>query len=287
MGLDADIFKPNNAAKNYLGNSNTNATLRLTTGGETYLVQEISTAIDVYEPDLRVDKKVRDRFGVDKYLGTVAPGDTLEYTLTVYNIGSDTSINTFVTDSVRGTAKFVPGSIRVTYGQNLGTKTDAAADDQADFNAATHKLTFRVGTGANGATGGKIGNSPTGVDSTVIKYKVTAEDDCFILKCDNVIVNRAYAHSTGLISGNMITTGSNPAALDGFGCPVSGTTDTYINVSLAACVYPPDTTIANICPFTETLASLYTRPGYTNFFNSSFTSVVTASAAGTYYAVRT
>ena len=287
MGLDADIFKPNNAAKNYLGNSNTNATLRLTTGGETYLVQEISTAIDVYEPDLRVDKKVRDRFGVDKYLGTVAPGDTLEYTLTVYNIGSDTSINTLLTDSVRGTAKFVPGSIRVTYGPNTGAKTDASADDQADFNSSTHKLTFRVGTGANGSNGGKIGNSPTGVDSTVIKYKVTAEDDCFILKCDNVIVNRAYAHSTGLISNNMITTGSNPSALDGFGCPVSGTTDTYINVSLAACVYPTDTTIANICPMTETFASLYTRPGYTSFYNSSFTSVVTASTPGTYYAIRT
>lgn len=287
MGLDADIFNPNNSSKNYLSNSNTNATLRLTTGGETYLVQEISTAIDVYEPDLRVDKKVRDRFGVDKYLGTVAPGDTLEYTITVYNIGSDTSINTFVTDSLPRTAKYVAGSSRITFGPNTGIKTDAAGDDQVDYNAATNKFTIRVGNGANTATGGKVGNSSTGIDSTVIKFKVTAEQDCFILKCDDVIRNRAYAHSTGLISGNMITTGSNPAAFDGLGCPVSGTTDTYINVSLASCVFPPDTTIANICPMTQTFASLYTRPGYTSFYNSSFASVVTASTPGTYYAVRT
>ncbi len=287
MGLDADIFQPNNATKNYLGNSNTNATLKLTTGGETYLVQEISTAIDVYEPDLRVDKKVRDRFGVDKYLGTVAPGDTLEYTITVYNIGSDTSINTFITDSLVGTAKYVPGSTRITFGPNSGSKTDANSDDQIDYNAASHKLTFRVGTGANGLIGGKVANSATGVDSTVIKFKITTETDCFILKCDDVVRNRAYAHSTGLISGNMITTGSNPAAFDGLGCPISGSTDTYINVSLASCTFPPDTTIANVCPMTQTLASLYTRPGYTNFYNSSFTSVITASTPGTYYAVRT
>ncbi len=287
MGLDADIFHPNNSTKNYLGNSNTNATLKLTTGGETYLVQEISTAIDVYEPDLRVDKKVRDRFGVDKYLGSVAPGDTLEYTITVYNIGSDTSINTFVTDSLVGTAKYVAGSAKITHGPNTGSKTDASADDQVDYNIATHKFTFRVGTGANGSTGGKVANSATGVDSTVIKFKITAETDCFILKCDDVVRNRAYAHSTGLISGNMITTGSNPAAFDGFGCPISGSTDTYINVSLASCVFPPDTTIANVCPMTQTFASLYTRPGYTNFYNSSFNSVITASTPGTYYAVRT
>lgn len=287
MGLDADIFQPNNATKNYLGNSNTNATLKLTTGGETYLVQEISTAIDVYEPDLRVDKKVRDRFGVDKYLGTVAPGDTLEYTITVYNIGSDTSINTFITDSLVGTAKYVPGSTRISFGPNSGSKTDANSDDQIDYNAASHKLTFRVGTGANGLIGGKVANSATGVDSTVIKFKITTETDCFILKCDDVVRNRAYAHSTGLISGNMITTGSNPAAFDGLGCPISGSTDTYINVSLASCTFPPDTTIANVCPMTQTFASLYTRPGYTNFYNSSFTSVITASTPGTYYAVRT
>ncbi len=287
MGLDADIFQPDNSTKNYLGNSNTSATLRLTTGGETYLVQEISTAIDVFEPDVRVDKKVRDRFGVDKYLGTVAPGDTLEYSITLYNIGSDSSINTFITDSSKGTAKYVPNSAKITFGPNLGSLTDAAGDDQFDFNNTTKKMIFRVGRGANATTGGKVGNSGTGVDSTVVKFKVTAEDDCFILKCDNVVSNRAYANSTGKISGNTIITGSNPAAFDSQGCPISGTTDTYINVSLASCSFPPDTTIANICPYTQTLASLYTRPGYSIFKNSSFATVTTAIAPGTYYAIRT
>ncbi len=287
MGLDADIFGPNNATKNFLGNSNTNATLRLTTGGETYLVQEISTAIDVFEPDLRIDKKVTDRFGNNMYLGTIAPGDTLTYRITVYNIGSDSSINTFVTDSIPKESTFVPGSIRYVFGPNTGSKTDGAADDQAEYFGGNNTLRFRVGNSANGVNGGKVGNSPTGVDSTVITYKVTASDDCMVLKCNNKIANRGFVTSTGKISGNTITNGSNPAAFDGFGCPISGTTDTYINVSLASCTFPPDTTIASICPATQTLASLYTRPGYTQFYNSSFNSVITAATVGTYYVVRT
>ncbi|MFY7886778.1 MAG: Ig-like domain-containing protein, partial [Dolichospermum sp.] len=42
-----------------------------------------------------------------------------------------------------------------------------------------------------------------------------------------------------------------------------------------------------MCPATQTLASLYTRPGYTQFYNSTFSSVVTAAVPGTYYAIRT
>jgi uncharacterized repeat protein (TIGR01451 family) len=287
MGLDADIFEPNNTSKNYLGNAKTNAVLKLTTGGETYLVQEISTAIDVFEPDLRVDKKVFDRLGNNVYNATVNPGDTLTYRVTVYNIGSDTAVNTFVTDSIRREAMFVPSSIRYIYGPNSGTKTDGASDDQAEYNPLTLKFKFRVGTGATSAVGGRVLNSSSGSDSTVLSYKVVAVDDCMILKCNNLIANSSLVTSTGKISGNTLSVGSNPAAFDVSGCPISGTTNTFINVSLLSCVFPPDTTIASLCPAFESLASLYTRPGYSRFYNSSFNEVITAVFPGTYYAFRT
>ena len=60
LGVDADIFVPNNAAKNYIGNSATSATIRLTTGGETFLTQMVTLAIDVYEPDLRLKRRYTD-----------------------------------------------------------------------------------------------------------------------------------------------------------------------------------------------------------------------------------
>ena len=287
LGLDADIFAPNNVAKNFIGNSATSATLKFTTGGETYLVQEISTAIDVYEPDLRVEKRVTDRFGVNKHNGTVNPGDTLIYSINVKNIGSDIAVNTFVMDSLSKNANYVPNSTRIIFGPNSGSKTDAISDDQVDFDAVNNKIKIRIGTGANSSQGGSLINSPLGTDSTVIQFKVTATADCFFLNCTNLIANTAFVTGTGQISGNSNTTGSNPMGTDGFGCPLAGSTNTFVNVGMLSCTTPPDTTIATLCPFNQTLASLYTRPGYTTFLNSSFTPVITAASAGTYYALRT
>lgn len=287
LGLDADIFEPNNATKNFIGNSATSATLKFTTGGETYLVQEISTAIDVYEPDLRLEKRVTDRFGNNMHNGTVNPGDTLIYTINVKNIGSDPSVNTSVMDSLSKNANYIPNSIKIIHGPNSGNKTDALSDDQVDYDAVNSKIKIRIGTGANSTQGGVVNNSPAGTDSTVIQFKVTATADCFFLSCTNLIANTAYVTGTGQVSGNSNTTGSNPMGTDVSGCPLAGSTNTFVNVGILTCATPPDTTIATLCPFTQTLASLYTRPGYTTFLNSAFTPVVTAASAGTYYALRT
>lgn len=160
------------------------------------------------------------------------PGDTLEYTLLAKNIGSDPSVNTFVTDTIEGNASFVPGSIQITYGPNSGNKTDAAADDQGEYSAAGKTIKVRIGTGANGVTGGTMLNSPSGIDSTVIKFRVTASTDCIYLQCDNVIDNRAFIFGTGNVSGNLFNNGSNPGIFDGNGCPIPGTTSSPINATL-------------------------------------------------------
>ena len=51
---------------------------------------------------------------------------------------------------------YVPGSLQITAGANTGAKTDAAADDQGDYNGGTNTVTFRLGTGASGTMGGSI-----------------------------------------------------------------------------------------------------------------------------------
>lgn len=229
LGYDADIFIPTNTSKNYIGNSATSATIRLTTGGETFLTQVVTMAIDVYEPDLRATVSVVDLNG-----GTVQPGDILEYTVTGKNIGSDPSVNTFITDTLERNADYVPGSLQISYGPNLGAKTDAAGDDQAEYIAASRVIKVRAGTGANSTAGGTMLNSPSGTDYTEFKYRVTAATDCIILACDNVIDNRAYIFGTGNISGNTFNNQSSPGAFDGNGCPISGITSSTIVNSCAA-----------------------------------------------------
>ena len=285
-GLDADIFVPDNSSKTFIGNSATSANLKLTTGGETYLTQVITTAIDVYEPDLRITKTVKDRLGNNMYLGTINPGDTLTYTLTVKNFGSDTSLNTFITDSIQMNAIYVPGSMKITAGPNTGNKSDATSDDQADYNAANNTLKIRVGTGANSSTGGKVGNSINGADSTVVTFKVTASTDCFILRCDSVINNTANITGTGKISGNTLTVASNPFEFDASGCPISGATQTNIYIHNLNCTAPPDSSIQLCIGAVVPFSTLYTRTGYV-FYNASYSVVTSPSVSGTYYAMRT
>jgi|GEM_PF-866290 len=289
LGLDADIFIPNNAAKNFIGNSATSATLRLTTGGETYLTQVVTMAIDVYEPDLRAACRVVDLNG-----GSVLPGDILEYTIVGKNIGSDPAVNVFITDTLEYNAVYVPGSLSITSGPNLGAKTDAAADDQAEYTAANRTLKIRIGTGANSVTGGQVNNSALGVDSTQIKFRAMATTDCVILQCDNIINNRAYIFGTGNVSGNTWGNGSNPDIFDGSGCPIPGTTASPI--SAASCTPPSASSNSPVCtgstlslstsPASSTALYSWTGPG--GFVSSAANPTranATAAMAGTYTCV--
>ncbi|MCE2683326.1 MAG: hypothetical protein LW704_10305, partial [Cryomorphaceae bacterium] len=128
LGHDASVFSPNNMTYNYIGNNTTSANIRITTGGETILTSVVTSVIDVYEPDLRATVYMQDLNG-----GLVQPGDVLEYTLVGKNIGSDISNGTFMSDTLDPRTTYLPGSISITYGPNLGPKTDAYTDDQAEY----------------------------------------------------------------------------------------------------------------------------------------------------------
>ena len=277
-GLDADIFSPTNTAKNYLSNSVTSATFQMTTGSETYLPQVVTTAIDVYEPDLRAGVKVVDLNG-----GTVNPGDILEYTVVGKNIGSDPSVNTFVVDTLEKNITYVPGSIIVTGGQNQGAKSDNAGDDQAEYNATTRTVKVRMGTGATAANGGSVLNSLTGTDSTQFKFKVSVSTDCVMLSCDNVVNNRAYIYGTGNISGNTISNGSNPGIFDSNGCPIPGTTDTPVNTSSCSAIPDVTTTVCSGASF-QSLLSAANYSFFTNTF-SALSASSTPTVAGIYFAI--
>jgi len=66
---------------------------------------------------------------------------------------------------------FIPNSLKVNYGAGVtaGTKTDAAGDDIADYNAATQTVTFRLGNGADATKGGFLASQ----DSVEVEFKVT------------------------------------------------------------------------------------------------------------------
>ncbi|RYE18475.1 MAG: hypothetical protein EOP51_21880, partial [Sphingobacteriales bacterium] len=290
LGHDANIFIPNNTTKNYIGNSATSASIRVTTGGETILQQVVTSAIDVYEPDIRAGVRVQDLNG-----GAVEPGDILEYTVVGKNIGSDPSVNTYITDTIEGNASYVPGSLIVTHGPNTGAKTDAAGDDQAEYVAANRVVKVRVGTGANAISGGQMNNSVAGTDSTVFRFRVQVTNQCLVLQCDNVVNNQAYIFGTGNVSGNTFNNASNPDIFDGSGCPVAGTVATVINT--VACTPSIASSNTPVCAgtsinlsTTQSASVNYAWSGPAGFSSAIYNPTVanaTAANAGTYNLVVT
>jgi CshA-type fibril repeat protein len=290
LGYDANIFNPDNSSKNYIGNNAISATIRQTTGGETFLTQVVTSAIDVYEPDLRSAVTVENITHPAAELAS--PGDILEYTVSGLNIGSDPAVNTYITDKIEGNAFYVPNSISIIEGPNAGAMTDAAGDDQAEYIAATRTVKVRIGTGANSFQGGSILNSPTGIDHTLIKFRVQISSDCVYMYCDNVVDNSAHIQGTGNISGNIFDNASNPGVFDSNGCAISGTTTTPVNIT--GCSAPTVTVNSPICLGGDINLSATSSPsatyswtgpnGFTSTSSSPTITNVTAANAGTYTA---
>ncbi|MFN4951606.1 MAG: SprB repeat-containing protein, partial [Flavobacteriales bacterium] len=240
LGYDANIYVPNNAAKNYIGNAATSANIRLATNTDIVMAQVITSAIDIYQPDLRATLSINDLNG-----GQVMANDILEYTIKCVNIGSDTSINTFVVDTLDIRTNLIPGTLQVLYGPNTGFKTDALADDQGEYNAANRTVKFRIGTGANGINGGQVNNSVQGNDSTLVRFRVQVIDDCLLLNCDSTLTNLAYIYGTGNISGALYTNNGTPNTYDAFGCPTN--TNSSVVFHTSGCPLPDITNNGPIC----------------------------------------
>ncbi|MBI3194290.1 MAG: DUF11 domain-containing protein, partial [Ignavibacteriae bacterium] len=159
LGFDADVVD----ASNIIPNGATSATLTLTTSGESYIPGCVTTAIELFAPDIQTAKT-----GLDLNGGLLEPGDTLEYTLVSKNIGQDGARDVILYDTIPTFSSYVAGSLKITTGANVGTKTDATGDDQAEYKSTGNLVLFRLGTGANGSQGGTLALS----ESTTVKFKV-------------------------------------------------------------------------------------------------------------------
>ena len=268
LGHDVSIFVPTNTALNYIGNNTSSANIQITTGGETILTSVVTSVIDVFEPDLRATVYIADLNG-----GQVNPGDQLEYTVVGKNIGSDISLGTFITDTLDPRTIYVPNSLSIIYGPNLGSKTDAFLDDQAEYDPVNRVIKARIGTGANGVLGGTVANSPTGADSTVLKFRVTVIDDCLMFQCDQTLENRAYIFGTGNISGNSYNNNGLSDLYDALGCPV--TASDILSINIASCPIPLITYNSPICvgetiqfSFPASTTANYTWTGPNGFSSS-------------------
>lgn len=171
LGIDIDVFRPNTPLPN--GSTSLVARIRGSTGDVNY-PGIMTIATDVFEPEVVTNFS---KAAADDNGAPFRPGDTVTYTVNVANTGNDDAEIVVVTDPLPANVTFVPGSIMVTNGPNAGPKTDAAGDDQVEFNGG--QVVFRAGVGANAADGGVLSPSPTPTptSATTLQFKVTINAD--------------------------------------------------------------------------------------------------------------
>lgn len=121
--------------------------------------------------------------------GPVDVGAEITYRVTAVNKGGDVADNARVTDTVPAGTTYVPGSLRIVDGPNSGAKTDQAGDDQAEFDAATGTVSFRLGDGATGTANGRLANSTALPDGATVEFRVKVGRDA----AGKQILNRAAA----------------------------------------------------------------------------------------------
>jgi uncharacterized repeat protein (TIGR01451 family) len=160
----------------------TSATLTLQASSGVYYPGVVTTAIDLLAPEFPADTK--SVTGMSQ--GTIADaGDILTYTIVLENIGGDDAIGSILTDPLSPDLAFVPGSLTI----DGVVMTDAAGDDQAEFNGTD--ISYRLGAGANAANGGTLAMGAT----TTVTFQAE------VVTPGALIVNQASLAYTASVSG--------------------------------------------------------------------------------------
>jgi uncharacterized repeat protein (TIGR01451 family) len=191
FGFDIDMVN----VDGLLGNNVSSTNLTFKTSGDFYFTGVVTSAIEIYQPVINLNKTAQDLNG-----GTVVSGDIIEYTITATNGGRDVSNNTFLKDVISPNATYIPGSMTI---DNV-SRTDAGGDDQAGF--VNNEVNFRLGNGANVNTGGNLNIN----QSSTVKFRVRVNNNL----PDNTQINNTATstYRSNLLNTNY-STSSNPVSL--------------------------------------------------------------------------
>ena len=202
LGVDIDVFQPNTP----LPNGATSALVRVRgSGGDVNYPGIITLATDVFEPNVvaTFNKTATDVNGPP-----FLPGDEVLYTISLSNTGNDTANNVVVTDTLTSNVTYVPGSLVIVSGPNAGPKTDAAGDDQAQISGST--ITFRAGSGANGASGGSLTPAPGATSATELQFRVRINGNVADGAQVTNVANISYVSAT---TGAPVSASSQPSTI--------------------------------------------------------------------------
>jgi uncharacterized repeat protein (TIGR01451 family) len=185
---------------NKLPNGATSATITLSSTDDQFYPGVVTFVTDLYAPVFgngSFTKTVTDVNG-----GSVHPGDVLEYTLTMTNSGQDGATSVVMRDTLPANTTYVPGTLSIVTGANLGAKTDATGDDQMDYVGASRSVVARLGTGATAAAGGAMAVNAT----TSVRFRASVNSPA---PNGSVVSNQGRLAFNGAQLGTALTASSD------------------------------------------------------------------------------
>ena len=265
LGFDAKIVD----ASGFVPNGATGATFQLQTTNDQYFPGVVTTAINLYAPQVVSTKTATDLTNAS---GPVQPGDLIKYSMTVSNSGQDGANNVVLTDPIPADTQYVPGTLVVVSGANAGAKTDAAGDDQAQFNAGGDSVVFRLGTGATATTGGSLAIGTSTTVTFEVRVNANTPDQ-------TTVTNQATITAVGATSGFPLTALSSAASF---------LVHPLADLSLTKTVNNPTPNVGGTVTFTLNLANLGPSPAtnaqVTDLLPSGLSFVSATPSQGTYNA---
>ena len=202
MGIDIDNI---NVGSLYGITPNaTSATVTFGTEADQYYPSVFAFSIKMKDPLVTINKSVT---GSKAPYNTLQDNETLTYVITGQNTGQGILSNAVVVDSLPAGITYVPGSMKLyNYSSStMLTETDAKDNDYAYVATAAdgvQYLTFYVGTGATGTTGGTLSAG----DQYKVQFCATTANDINLL---STVTNTGYVSGIGSQTGNLSTTITN------------------------------------------------------------------------------
>ncbi len=265
LGFDAKIVN----ASGILPNGATGATFQLQTTQDQYFPGVVTTAINLYAPQVVATKTATD---LTNSSGPVQPGDLIQYGVTVSNTGQDSAKNVVLTDPIPANTQYVAGTLQIVAGANAGAKTDAFGDDQAEFSSANNDVVFRLGSGANATTGGTLAIGAT----TTIEFEVRVNQNT---PDQTVVNNQATITAVGVTSGFPLSVLSSVASF---------LVHPLADLSLTKVLNNPTPNVGDAVSYTLNLSNLGPSPAtnvqVTDLLPTGLTFVSATPSQGTYTA---
>uniref|UniRef100_UPI003BF80342 Ig-like domain-containing protein n=1 Tax=Rubrolithibacter danxiaensis TaxID=3390805 RepID=UPI003BF80342 len=284
LGYDASIIFPKNYKNGnavYLNNSATSADIKLRTASDKYTIGEVSTAIDVYNPYFTFTHTYTNVSPGG--LPAVKPGETIQLLYQFKNIGNDISTKSSLYNDLPSLLSNIK-NLQVSYdnGSTWKSYTNASDNDQAEYIAATNRVNFRLGAGANATTGGAIAAGST----VLVRFEATLTTDCDLLRCTSgTFGNFGMLDFYGNVNAsNHYTLKSAPVPAAGQ-CAISGPLQISADIP-SVCLSPyPDRSYTIACSID---VSEFSLPANYTLYNPAdlTTPLTTVSSAGTYTARR-